>query len=404
MANIMNPAVLPGISSKMMKGAFAVLPQLDIANVEQPGARGLVGKYCKEKGYKRALVVTGPHIGKSELSKKLYSGLDEEGIEYTIFDGVKSDPVFSGCKAGSDMAKANHVDVVIAFGGGSVLDTAKIIAGTLAYPDSPFARFTVPFTVFKQFPLITIPTTAGTGCEVTFGSVISDDKTHMKRGVGGPGYTPQISFLDVETTMDLSPKMTAATGMDAMSHVVENYLSAVPDKACKAMCKKAIKDIFEYLPRAYHNGVNDMEARVKMMECARVGGISINRSGAVHGHALAHAIGGVYHLPHGEICGTILPEIVRFYQIPCAPQLARLAIYCGLGTVSEDRETLAARLVDHVFALRKELDLPEKIKGMNKYDLEAVKKEFWTQAMLFPSPVSMTEAELDAILYNLAEN
>ena len=400
---LISPAAVPAVSRKLMAGALVVLPKVYTANRQGPGVRGEVGKYCREKGYHKVLVVTGPHIGKSDLIKKLYAGLEAEGIEYIVFDKIQSDPLFSGCWEGADIAKKNGVDAVVAFGGGSVMDSAKIIAATLAHPKSPNVRFTIPFTSFKQFPTITIPTTAGTGCEVTFGSVISDDKTHMKKGVGGPGYTPEISFLDVETTMNLSPKMTAATGMDALAHVMENWLSAVPNKECKELCKKATKDIFEYLPRAYHHGANDMEAREKMMECARIGGISINLCAAVHGHALAHAIGGVYHLPHGEICGIVLPEVLRFYQQPCAKELARLAIYCELGTAAEDRYTLSKKLVDHVFELRDELGLPEKIKGMKKDNLEEVKKEFWAQALLFPAPVAMQETDLDMILTDLAE-
>ncbi len=397
-------AALPKYTNKAMIGAFTVLPQIPIENREGPGIRAEVGKYCKEKGYRNVLIVTGPYIGKSELSKKLYEGLGTEKIHYTVFDNIHSDPLFSGCEEGSKIAKHENVDAVIAFGGGSVMDSAKIIAATMAYPKSSFKRFTIPFTCFKQFPVITIPTTAGTGCEVTFGSVISDDRTHMKKGVGGPGYTPEISFLDVECTKDLSPKMTAATGMDALSHVMENYLSAIPDKRCKQMCKEATKDIFEALPRAYHKGAKDIEARVIMMESARKGGLAINYSGAVYGHALAHAIGGVYHLPHGEICGIILPEILRFYQKYCTVELAKLAIYCELGALSDDRDALAVRLVDHVFALREELALPGIIKDMRKNDLDAVKKEFWNQAILFPSPVPITEVELDELLCRLCED
>ncbi len=140
-----------------------------------------------------------------------------------------------------------------------------------------------------------------------------------------------------------------------------------------------------------------------MMECAYKGGIAINCSGAAHGHALAHAIGGVYHLPHGEICGTILPEILRYYQEPCYEQLGKLAVASGLGTADEPSQELAARIVAHVFALRDMLNLPGTIKGMHRNDLEAVKKEFWKQAVLFPTPVSMREAELDMLLNRLSE-
>ncbi len=224
----------------------------------------------------------------------------------------------------------------------------------------------------------------------------------MKKALGGPGFFPTVSFLDAETTMNLSPKMTAATGMDAMSHVMENYLSAVPNKECKNMCKAAIKDIFEYLPRAYKNGASDVEARVKMMEAARKGGLAINLSGAVYGHSLAHAIGGVYHLPHGQICGIILPEIVDFYKDSCAQELAQLAVFCGFGTVSETRGELAQKVVDKLVALRSELGMPDKIAGMKQSDLSAVKEEFWNQALLFPSPATMSEKDLDAMLVKLS--
>jgi alcohol dehydrogenase class IV len=403
MKKILKPDMVPSVSRLAMAGTLLAMPAIKVENRQGPGVRGEVGKYCREKNYGTVLVVTGQHVGKSEISKKLYQGLDEEGIKYTVFDRVRPEPLFSGCWEGAEIAKQNHVDAVIAFGGGSVMDTAKIIAAMMGHPKSPKLRFEIPFTCFTQFPLITIPTTAGTGCEVTFGGVISDDKTGKKKNVGGPGYTPEISFLDVETTMNLSPKLTATSGMDALSHCMENWLSAVPNKECKEQCKKATKDIFEYLPRAYHNGPNDMEAREKMMESARIGGTAISTCAAVYGHALAHAIGGVYHLPHGEICGTILPEILRFYQKPCAVQLARLAVYCGLGSVSEDRDTLAAKIVDHVFELRGELNLPTTIKGMKKNDLDALRKEFWAQATMFPSPAPISEAQLDEILFRLAE-
>lgn len=401
MRKLIGPDVLPGATRKVMKNVLSVMPHTKIAEKRGAGIRGEVGKYCREKGYRNVLVVTGPIVGKLEIIDKLYQGLEEEKIRYTTFDGILSDPVFSGCREGSAAAKRNNVDAIIAFGGGSVMDTAKIIAATMAYPKSAFARFTVPFTAFRRFPVIMIPTTAGTGCEVTFGSIISDDKTRLKKNIGGPGYTPEICFLDVETTKDLSPELTAATGMDALAHLIENYLSAVPDKDCKNMCREAIRDVFEYLPRAYRNGSEDMAAREKMMDCANKGGQAINISGCVHGHALAHAIGGICHIHHGRICGIILPEILRYYQKYCGQELAELAVFCEMGTPDESSDVLSKRLVDRVFALRESLDLPEKIEEMKKDNLAAIRKEFWKQSLLYPTPTSMREEELDEILENL---
>jgi alcohol dehydrogenase class IV len=401
--SVISPSFLPGISRHVMKGLLTVMPHGETAVRQGAGVRAEVGTYCKEKKYQKILVVTGPVVGKLEIAQRLYDGLASEGVEYITFDEIQPNPLFSGCEAGSKIARQNNVDAIVAFGGGSVLDTAKIIGATMAYPKSSFRRFMVPFTAFKRFPIITIPTTAGTGCEVTFGSIISDDETQKKKNIGGPGYTPEICFLDVETTKDLPPDLTASTGMDALAHLMENYLASVQNREIKKLCEEGVRDIFEYLPRAYQNGASDLEAREKMMACAYKGGIAINCSGAAHGHALAHAIGGVYHLPHGEICGTILPEILRYYQGPCNEQLGKLAIASGLGTADESSQVLADRIVAHVFALRETLNLPVTVRGMHRNNLEAVKKEFWKQAVLFPTPVSMRETELDMLLNRLSE-
>jgi len=402
--SIISPSVVPSISRRMMKGVLSIMRPSKIEVRRGPGVRGEVGAYCKEKGYRKVLVVTGPIVGKMEIAQKLYEGLDATGIQHATFDGIQPEPLFSGCRAGSEVAKQNQVDAIIAFGGGSVMDSAKIIAATMAYPNSPFKRFEIPFTAFRHFPLITIPTTAGTGCEVTFGSIVCDDKTRTKKNIGGPGYTPEICFLDVETTENLPPALTATTGMDALAHLTENYLATAGSAEVKRMCEEGVRDVLEYLPRAYHNGSSDREAREKMMDSAYKGGVAINASGAVYGHALAHAIGGIYHIPHGEICGTILPEVLRYYQEPCAEQLAKLAVVCGLGTADEGEKLLAGRLVDCVLALRDTLKLPHTIKGMHRNDLDAVKKEFWKQALLFPAPATIRESDLARILDWLAED
>jgi alcohol dehydrogenase class IV len=262
---------------------------------------------------KRALVVTDSTIVKLGFVDRVVKALSRAGIESRVFDEVEPDPSLQTIKKGATVAMDYKPDWLIGLGGGSSMDAAKGIWVLYSSPDvSPDSiNPTAVLNLRDKAHLITIPTTAGTGAEVTWMIVVTDRENRRKIGVGSRETMPDVAILDTSLTMGLPPQITADTGMDALCHAIEGYTSLWRNDFSNAQALTAIKNIFTYLPRAYHNGA-DAEARVHLAYSATLAGLSFGNVMAGLAHSLGHALGGLFHIPHGRAVGLFLPYTMEY--------------------------------------------------------------------------------------------
>ncbi|MDB6168225.1 MAG: alcohol dehydrogenase [Verrucomicrobia bacterium] len=324
-----------------------------------PGARGLLPAHLKAAGVKRPLIVTDRGVAALPLTAELSEGLKAAGLAPAIFSGVWGNPMAGQVTAGVAAFKAHGADAVVGLGGGAALDVAKVVAlmsgheGTvLEYAwDHPQVR-----AVTRPLPyLAALPTTSGTGSEVGRSAVISDDATHVKKVIFSPALLAKAVFADPELTLDLPPKITAATGMDALTHNVESYLSPAYHPLCDGIAVEGARIAARSLPVAFRNG-RDLAARSDMMMSSMMGAIAFQKDlGAVH--SCAHALSAVCDLHHGLANGVMIDHVMRFNADAAPEKFAELARVCGAGATADD-------FIRWLGRLKEQLEIPARLDAL----------------------------------------
>lgn len=232
------------------------------------------------------------------------------------------------------------------------------------------------FSVAKKGlpPFIAIPTTHGTGSEATFAAIITDMKEKRKQLIADLHLIPKVAILDPNLVTNLPPPITAATGMDALTHAVESYISPWATEASKSCSERVVVNVFKYLTRCYHNGKSDQEAREAMLKASFDGGRAINIGGVGYVHAIAHVLGAHFHTPHGEANAMVLPHVLEFYGHAAVPPLARLAVLCDLGDETEKPTVLARKFIQKVKDMVQEMNMATKVDGLNHGDVNTIAK------------------------------
>ncbi|MFP4040134.1 MAG: iron-containing alcohol dehydrogenase [Desulfosudaceae bacterium] len=362
------------------------------------GAREKAGAWCAARGMKEALIITDKTVMELGIADLMLKSLNEEGIGYTIYDGVLPNPTVGLAEEAVRIGRARQVDVVIAVGGGSPIDCAKLVAAAL--PSRRKVKSLVGFSrVWKTpLPLVAIPTTAGTGSEVTVGAVISDDVTHVKSIMLSPKIVPGLAILDGETMVKLPPRWTAMTAFDALTHAVEAYIGRYFNAGAGEQARDAVALINKYLERAFADG-NDLEARDALAQASYKAGMAMNKCSVGYAHAFGHRLTGFYDLPHGLAVGMFLPHVLEF-DIPVAEKrLARLAVACGLGSDSESVSVLARKFVDRIFELYKNIELPETCDNLKRSDYPLIIREAFREAnATYAVPKYMNRGEAASLL------
>ncbi len=263
---------------------------------------------------RKALIVTDENIARLGFLEKVQARLDKAGIETAVFSEVEPDPCVETILRGTVAAATYEPDWFIGLGGGSCIDAAKGVWFLYERPDLDLASIS-PFESFglrAKARLIAIPTTSGTGSEATIATVLTDTEERRKMGLGSAELLPDISIIDPSFVMELPPQVTADTGMDVLAQAIEGYTCTWRNDFTDGLCLKAIQLVFDYLPRAYQHGASDPEAREKMHNAATIAGLGYGNSMAGLAHALGHALGAVYHIPHGRAVGLFLPYTIEF--------------------------------------------------------------------------------------------
>jgi len=324
---------------------------------------------------KKAFIVTDKNIVKLGLVKPVTDKLDATNIKWEIFDEVEPEPSMDTIKKGGVAVGKYQPDWVIGIGGGSCMDAAKAIILLLARPElQPEALSVLEDFNFrdKGKKLMAIPTTSGTGSEATWPIVLTDNRDHRKLGLGSTECMPDVAILDPIMVMGMPPQITADTGMDVICHAIEGYTSAWGTSMTLGPGLIATRLTLEYLPIAYKDG-NDVEARKEMMMAATLGGMSFGNSMAGLGHSTGHALGAIFHVPHGRAVGLFLPYTMEYLMNDSEEiitKYAEMARYCHIEGGS-DKECVKA-LIARIRTLAKEIKQPLSVKdcGIDKATYE----------------------------------
>lgn len=303
---------------------------------------------------KRAFLVTDPVMVKGGYIDRIKSHLDRAGIAHSVFDEVGPDPSLETATTGTLHFLRDQTDLVIALGGGSVIDAAKAILY--------FAHKTG--TTAGKPMLVAIPTTSGTGSEVTSYSVITDKVNEVKIPLNDELLIPDVAILDARFTRTVPPFGTAATGMDVLTHAVEAYTCLLANAFTSLYAERAIRYVFRYLHRAYRCG-DDMEAREMMLLASCMAGMAFNNSGLGITHSVAHSLGGLFHVPHGLANAVMLPAVIRFNSFHVGVKYREIAAMLGLPSATVEEGT--ASLIEAVRQMNESMGIPNNI-GALKID------------------------------------
>jgi alcohol dehydrogenase class IV len=364
-----------------------------------PGSAAKLGQAIARFGHRRLLLVTDAEITRLGLAASLTDALTAAGIDFVVFDAVLPDAPIPLVEEGLALFKAEACDGIVAVGGGSVMDSAKVI-GLAAANHKPVADLAGYFRgLHGPAPIYAVPTTAGTGSEVTVAAVISDPEAGHKLVVADTRLVPEMAALDPTLMTGLPPAITAATGMDALTHAVEAFVSGWATAGTDRMALAAASLIWQYLPVAFEHG-HDLQAREQMALASTYAGLAFTRANVGNVHAIAHQLGARYHVPHGLANAIMLPPVLRFTLPEAAPQLAKLARHLALASdEAENDATLAERFVDGVQALNDRLGIPRTLAPLREEDVAALAEAACDEAdHNYPVPRRMAQADAESLL------
>lgn len=370
---------------RLVKFFASFAPSLRHTVFAGAGSSGQLCDHIVRTGAKRILVVTDKPLRELGVVDAAIANLSAADVEVHIFDGVLPDPTFDHVAAGARAARENSSDAVLAIGGGSSIDAAKIICASASSDEDPVQW--VGFGKFKHEPLrlYAIPTTSGTGSEATIGGVISDPKTHQKSIIAAPGLLPAAAALDPDLLVGLPPHITAATGLDALTHGIEAYIGTWERGTRKEDARIAIKLVFDYLAIACRDGAN-REARNGVAMGAYYAGLAINQVNVGNVHAIAHQLGGKYGIPHGLANALVLPHIMEFSVEESKSELAELAVLVGAGKPGESDNELAHKFIQAVRDLRTEVGISDTSDKIQRADFDSLCEAAMAEGMGYPSP------------------
>ena len=351
------------------------------------------------EGASRPLVVASRRQCADERFLALRAALEGRGVRPSVFSGVEPDPSVATVEKLAAQYRADGCDSFLVLGGGSPIDAAKVAAARVVRPDKTVAQLGGLLKVRRPLPLfIAVPTTAGTGSEATIAAVVTGEE-HRKYAVSDLCLIPRYAVLDPTLTLSLPPAVTAQTGMDALTHAVEAYLSLYYNtRETRALAESAVRDIFRYLPVACRDG-QSLTARERMLRASFDAGCAFTRASVGNVHAIAHTLGGLYGIPHGLACAVTLPVVLEDYGAAVHPRLARLGSLIGLTGTERER---AVGFLAAIRALNASLGIPDRFDGIRDEDLPRMAA--WAAAEanpVYPVPVVYDQARFRRVLERL---
>ena len=349
-----------------------------------------------ERNISKVLLVTDSGVTALGLTDNLEDRLEKRGIKCVIYNETVANPTDVNVEDARALYLKEECQALIGFGGGSSLDCAKAVGARIAKPKQSLSKMGGVLKVRKKLPLlIAVPTTAGTGSETTVAAVITDHKTHHKYAITDFSLIPRVALLDAEITRSLPAHITAATGMDALTHAVEAYIgnSSIPETRRDA--RGAVGLIFKYLARAVKDG-NDMEAREGMLEAAYLAGNAFSKSYVGYVHAVAHSLSGAYNVPHGVANAVLLPWVLDGYGVKIHKKLHELAVAAGIANVDDSDSVAAATFIRAIREMNMIFEIPRALKEIKREDIPELARIADKEANpLYPVPVLMDCKQLE---------
>lgn len=397
--------ILKKIGCRAYQMAFrAVLPVLPYREPKiMPRCEDIADVLIFEKAAS-VLVVTDVEIVKNKLLLPVEDALKKSKVNYVIYDKTQPNPTVANVEEALDIYRQNKCDALIAIGGGSSIDCAKAIGARVAYAKRSLDELGGKLKVWRRIPpLIAIPTTAGTGSEVTLAALVTDTERYKKYALMSFPLIPRYAVLDPKLTYSLPSRLTATTGMDALTHAVEAYIGRSTTKKTRALALEATKMIFENLEKAYADG-NDREARENMLNASYKAGVAFSMSYVGYIHAIAHSIGGRYGTPHGLANAVIMPYVLEKYGKSAHKKLYQLAVFVGLCDENDSYEVGAERFIEAIKEMNVRMDIPNKLFDIKRLDIPDMAKHAEREANpLYPVPKLMTVKELEDIYNEISE-
>ncbi|RGT55960.1 iron-containing alcohol dehydrogenase [Solobacterium moorei] len=372
---------------RMIKGEHALLDLVDV---------------LKEKHLTHYMIVTTPGFIKRGTLQSFFEALTQNDIQYSIFHDVKPDPEISDVEKLKEMFIKDGCQALIAIGGGSAIDCSK--AALACVPMKNLDVKTVLHTgrVSKQLPLlIAVPTTAGTGSEVTAGAVITDPIKKRKYALSHLFLIPKYAVLDASLLTSLPAKMTSYSGMDALTHAIEAYINCFNNRKTNEYALCAIKSIFQYLVPSFEDGLN-MQYRLELLEASYNAGVAISNNYVGYVHAIAHGIGGMYHLQHGMINAIILPIVLEEYGGAVVGKLATIADVVGItGATDQDK---SKQFIQKLKDLNQIFSIPTSIPEIQEEDIHYLATGAEKEGNpTYPTPVTWNVAQFEKVIRKIKQ-
>ena len=385
----------------LMRGAGALLRFVPIPQptlLVGPGSSERLGQAIAGFGHQRTLIVTDKIIAGLGLLQPLSDALAAGGTRFVVFDEITPDAPLPLIEQGLAFFRAHDCDAIVAFGGGSAMDAAKAIAIAANNP-KPMRQLAGYFKGLRApVKIYAVPTTAGTGSEVTVAAVIADPEAGRKLVIVDPRVVPAMAALDPLLMTGLPPHITAATGIDALTHAIEAFVGNWATPYSDSMALSAVGLIFENLRTAYSDGQN-LEAREHMALAATCAGFAFTRANVGYVHAIAHQFGGRYHTPHGLANAIMLPKVLKFSLPAVDKRLALLALRAKLGRKNESSTGLARKFIAAVEQLNADLGIPTTLEALQKADIPELASAACREAHTgYPVPRYMTQEICEDII------
>ena len=362
-----------------------------------PGARKELPGVVARFGYKKALVVTDKGLMKFGVAKMVLDVLDEAGIAYDIFDDVKPNPTVTNVKDGIEACKKSGADFIVAIGGGSAMDTAKGIGIVCNNPEfSDIVSLEgVADTKKKSLPIIALPTTAGTAAETTINYVIIDEQNQKKMVCVDPNDIPAVAIVDAELMYSLPKGLTASTGMDAMTHAIEGYITKAAWEMSDMFEIKAIEMIHKYLPIAVNDPTNP-EGRNGMAVAQYIAGMAFSNVGLGVDHGMAHPMSALHDVPHGVACAILLPTVMRFNAPAAKEKYVEIAKACGAYKDGMTVDEAVEAACDEIANLSRIVGIPEHLSelGINEADIPALAEQAINDVCTPGNPREVTKEDI----------
>ena len=359
------------------------------------GAREVLVEELKNRGFKKVLVVTDKSLYDAHVTKKVTDELDKGNFNYSVYSDVKPNPTKKNVWDGLRACKEAEADVLVAVGGGSSIDTAKAISIIMTNPENEdiVSLEGAATTKNKGLPIIALPTTAGTAAEVTINYVITDEDREVKMVCVDPHDIPIIAIIDTELMASMPKSIASSTGMDALTHAVEGYITKAHNTMSDMFHMEAIKLIFKYLPAAVNE--KDEEAINKMGLAQYIAGMGFSNVGLGIVHSMAHQLGAVYDTPHGLANAILLPTVMRFNGEVCYERFRDILIALGVDAKDMNKEQVIDKFVEMIKELSKKVGITQTVKdtGCKEEDFEMLAQKAMNDACRPGNPRETTKED-----------